>query len=540
MNSFASSDAIAAKPPAPARPAQLLRTMPWLAAVPLVVTWLVVNPPSADLADALYRAHLFAQAGLTIWDNQWYAGMNTLDYSVLFPPLAALLGPRLLGAGAAVASAWLFSRLARRSFGAGAWLGAVWFSAAVVTMLMSGRLTFAVGVAIGLGAVTAALANRTAAAGALSAACSLASPVAGAFVVLAGGAWLLSGGHRRGLVLVIGAAVPLAALDLIFPQGGVEPFSLGSLAVLTALSCVGVVVFARRQRPLAIGAALYALTAVCLYFIPTPMGGNVTRLGELFGGPLLACAIGASTVDWRRKGVALVALTIPFVWWQWARPVLDVAHSWNDPAAHRAYFQPLLGFLGRHSSAPGRVEVVPLVHHWEATYVAPRYPLARGWERQLDTAYGAPFYRDHLTPRGYRRWLDQLGVRYVALSDSAVDGDAVQERDLIEHGLPYLVPVFHSAHWRVFAVRHSRPLASGAARMESLGPDYFDLVARRPGETLVRVHYSPYWSAGSDAGCVQPGRHGWTKVLLPRPGEARVGISFSVSRLLDGDSPCRP
>jgi hypothetical protein len=333
MNASAPSEAIAARLPPPPRPVQVLQAMPWLAALPLVVVWMVVDPPSADLADALYRAHLFDQAGLTIWDNQWYAGMNTLDYSVLFPPVAALLGPRLLGGAAAVASAWLFSRLARRSFGAGGWVGAVWFSVAVVTMLMSGRLTFAVGVAIGLGALTMALANRAAAAGALAAASSLASPVAGAFVILAGGAWILSG-ERRGLVLVLGVALPLVGLGLIFPQGGVEPFSLGSLTVLITLSCVGVVVFARRQRPLAIGSALYALTAVCLYFIPTPMGANVTRLGELFGGPLLACGIASFTLAWRRKAIALIALTVPFAWWQWARPVLDVAHSGRFPAAH--------------------------------------------------------------------------------------------------------------------------------------------------------------------------------------------------------------
>jgi hypothetical protein len=235
-----------------------------------------------------------------------------------------------------------------------------------------------------------------------------------------------------------------------------------------------------------------------------------------------------------------VAVTVPFVWWQWARPVLDVAHSWNDPTASRAYFAPLLGFLNQHDHPPGRLEVVPLVHHWEATYVAPRYPLARGWERQLDTAYAAPFYSDHLTGATYRRWLDGLGVRYVALSNSAVDSSAVQERGLIERGLPYLRPVFRSADWRVYAVRHPRPLASGSARMEAMGPDYFDLVAKAAGPARVRVHYTPYWSLESGAGCVEPTQNGWTRVLLQHAGETRVDVNFSLGRALDGDTRCSP
>ena len=86
-----------------ARALRKLAAAPWLIAVPLAVAWLIVNPPSADLAGALYRTRLFEQAGFTLWDNQWYGGIYTLNYSVLFPPLGALLGTRLLGALAVVA-----------------------------------------------------------------------------------------------------------------------------------------------------------------------------------------------------------------------------------------------------------------------------------------------------------------------------------------------------------------------------------------------------------------------------------------------------
>ena len=58
---------------------------------------LVWNPPVGDLAAQVFRTELFQQAGLAIWNGSWYGGHYTLTYSVLFPPLAALLGPQLVG-----------------------------------------------------------------------------------------------------------------------------------------------------------------------------------------------------------------------------------------------------------------------------------------------------------------------------------------------------------------------------------------------------------------------------------------------------------
>ena len=42
-----------------------------------------------DLPAQLYRVASSKAHGLTIWDTQWYGGHWTLDYSVLFPALAA-------------------------------------------------------------------------------------------------------------------------------------------------------------------------------------------------------------------------------------------------------------------------------------------------------------------------------------------------------------------------------------------------------------------------------------------------------------------
>ncbi len=50
----------------------------------MAAVYLVLAPPSADLAAQDYRADL----GLVLWDNGWYGGHHMPGYSVLFPPLA--------------------------------------------------------------------------------------------------------------------------------------------------------------------------------------------------------------------------------------------------------------------------------------------------------------------------------------------------------------------------------------------------------------------------------------------------------------------
>ena len=60
----------------------------WVLAAVLAAAYLIVQPPSADLAAQLYRTELFEREGFAIWDNAWYAGHHLPGYSVLFPPLA--------------------------------------------------------------------------------------------------------------------------------------------------------------------------------------------------------------------------------------------------------------------------------------------------------------------------------------------------------------------------------------------------------------------------------------------------------------------
>lgn len=85
--------------------------------------------------------------------------------------------------------------------------------------------------------------------------------------------------------------------------------------------------------------------------------------------------------------------------------------------------------------------------HWEAAYAAPEVRLARGWERQLDTADNSIFYTPGaLQPDSYGAWLVDNGVRYVALPDVALDFAAEAEGRLVGAGLTGLHPAWSDQH----------------------------------------------------------------------------------------------
>jgi hypothetical protein len=485
------------------------------------VAYLLLAPPSADLAAQEYRAWLVRSAGLGIWDNGWYAGHHTPAYSLLFPPLGALLGVRVAGALAAVAAAVLFARLARRHWAPGpAATAGLWFALATVATLLTGRLTFLLGTAIGLGALLALARPRRATAAALLALLTtLASPVAGLFMALAAVAWgLAAPGRRERAALVVAAALaPALALSALFPEGGSEPFAASAFwPALGAVALVAVVLPAR-ERELRIGAGLYALACAAAFALATPLGGNVTRLGALVAGPVVVGALGG-----RRSPALLAALALPLAYWQLYPAVRDVARAAGDPSIQASYHRPLVRFLaGRPGSF--RVEIPFTENHWEAARVAPEIPLARGWERQLDRRYGALFYDGTLSATTYRAWLDEHAVAYVALPDVALDYAARDEARLIARGLPYLRPLWHDAHWRVFAVRKAAPLVAGSARGPiELSADGFALTARRAGSAVVRVRHSRWWRVTAGRACVERGPGGMTRVRVTAPGTVRV------------------
>jgi hypothetical protein len=510
------------------------RVAPVAVAAALAVVYLVWRPASLDLAAAEYRAWLFDRAGFALWDARWYGGHHLPGYSVLFPPLAGWLGPRLLGALAVVAAAWLFERIACSRFGSHAWLGATWFALGAGAALFSGRITFLLGLVPALGATLMLQRRRRAPAVGLALATALASPVAALFLALAGGAYWLGARRGIGLVVAVAALAPVALLAVAFPEGGSEPFVFSAFWPVVALPLALAVVLPREQRVLRIAAVLYALLAIALFAIDTPVGGNVARLGQLSAGPVAALAL------WPRRRLALACLAPFLLWWQLGPAIRDVTTAEGDPSVEAAYYAPLLAELhARDADATdGRLEIPFTKVHWEARRVAPAIPLARGWERQLDRKVNPLFYEDGpLTAAGYRGWLQRMAVHWVAVPDVALDYSAQDEADLIARGLPYLRQVWRNSHWRLYEVEHAAPLAEPPAQVVAAGADALALSVPRSGTVRLRIRWSPYWAIARGDACVAPDGD-WTRLEVRRAGTVRLTMDFSPLRIASHAARC--
>ncbi len=84
---------------------------PWVITAVLAAVLLALPATGGDLAAQEYHAWLFKAHGALLWNNYWYSGHLVSGYSLLFPPMAALVGTRLLGSLAAVAAAAAMSAL---------------------------------------------------------------------------------------------------------------------------------------------------------------------------------------------------------------------------------------------------------------------------------------------------------------------------------------------------------------------------------------------------------------------------------------------
>ncbi|MEU7843504.1 hypothetical protein AB0B39_21410 [Micromonospora sp. NPDC049114] len=530
-------------------------------AVVLGALWLALPLMGSDLAAQVARADFFAAHGLTPVDLRWYGGVQQFGYSLVSQPVMALLGVRVTGALALVASAAALAALLVRSPVPRPLLGSVVGVVTLAGNLVSGRVTYALGVAFGLAALLALTRgvprNRRlalAAVGALLA--SATSPVAGLFVGLAGAALLLARRYADGLTLGVAAAVPLAATALLFGDGGWMNISRTDTlrAVVTGLVVAALVAY----RPVRYGALLSAAGVLVAALVHTPVGLNATRLATMFALPVLAAA--ARPPAWltarltrrpvdrpappnaappnaappqrsRRArllgGVGLTALLVAVCGWQ--PPVVPAdLRGIGDPTSAPGYHAPLRAFLAGQRLT-GRVEVPPTRNYWEAARLG-EVPLARGWLRQADidrnplfftTVPGAAGTGVPLTRESYRAWLAENAVQYVAVPDAPLSWVGRAEAELVEGGLPYLTPVWSGAHWRVWAVADPTPLV--AAPAELVRADGAALTFRAPtaGPVAVRVRHSRWLVASGGATVTADGD--WSTVTVPHAGEYTVG-----------------
>jgi hypothetical protein len=498
----------------------------------LAVLSIALRWRGSDLPAHFFRVALVERDGFQVWNNQWFGGHHTLGYGALFPVLGAAFGIWTVAVVSAAAGALLADVLITRAIGRRCVPASLWFAAGTVTNVAIGRLPFALGLAIGLGALVAAQARRHAVTVALVLATAAASPVVSAFLALIFAAWAVvtSGADRsRHVAMAAVSVAPVLVIAVLYPQGGSFPFRWQALAWTVAVCVIAVLLVPAHQRLVRTTAGLYAIASIAVFLVPSPLGANLTRFGMYAAAPALL-----AVVERRR---AMLAVVLPaLLFWQWS-PALDaMLRARTDPSVERSYYAPLLGHLAAVGAEEGRIEVVPTARHWETAFVAARYPIARGWERQLDIRFNDLFYDDELTAAAYHAWLLDKGVDRVALADAPLDDAGEREAELIESGLPFLRPVWADRHWRVWEVVDGTGIVDGPADIVEIDADTVTLDVRAPGDLVLRVRESAFWRS-DPAVCIEPTDDGW--VVLRDVPAGRIEVFLDESDLLtDGEDPC--
>ena len=465
-------------------------------AICLVIS--IWNPRVLDLAAHVFRIELFEDQGFGIWNGSWYGGHYTLTYSLLFPPLGSLLGARMVGALAALASAYLFDRLVADQWGDRTRLASLWFALGAGAIFANSTITFLLGLAFGLAALRALQLDQPLPAAALALLTPLASPVSAVFL---GGVAIVVAiadfTRRPWAIWMTGLCLgPVLGLNLIFHEEGQMPFSFAAYLPVP-LFCAAALYLTRNlpgERGLRIGIVGYGLATTLIFLVPNPLGSNVARLAWFAGGPLLLAVLMAHQGEWLKArggsrralaaGVAVVALAWG-AYWQLDNATSAVIAAEGDPSTELAYYKPLREFLSGEGAGEERIEIPESQNRWENTFMAPDYMLARGWLRQMDRARNPLFYEDELTPARYRAWLLSNGVSWVAVSDAEPQENSKAEVELILGGLPFLKERFSDANWKVYRVADAAPLEhskdGGVGQVVSLNAESMTLDVTRTG-----------------------------------------------------------
>jgi hypothetical protein len=506
------------------------RRHPELVTAVLCAALLASGQRGPDLPAQAYRVSLFRHHGLVVFDSHWYAGHPVPGYSLIFPPLAATLGSRLVGTLACVAATAAFTRLLRGRSHEGHDLAVLWFAVISVVDLVVGRLPFALGLAFGIGALAATREHRRWWALALALASSAASPLAGAFLLLAAVAWASDTGWRRTWPLA-GAAAGIA-FAAVFGEGGQFPFPAPTLLLVLGACALGLLLLPRDRVAVRRGVWLYAAASLLAFVVPNAVGGNMVRLGAVIAGPLAAYEL----VRAHRLRV-LALLTVPLLAWQLAPVPSALATGRGNLSATPGYYAGLISYLHSHAAGGGRVEVPLTQGRWETDYLAQHVPLARGWERQVDLARNAVLYDKHLTAADYYHWLRSNGVQWVALPDVPLDSSETGEAVRLRQHIPaYLQPVWADQHWQLWRVRNAIPLVSGPATLLSVGVSRVRRRATDAGTAVVLVRWTRFWRVTRGVACVAPTPDGWTQVSFSRPGPVTITAKVGLGSLAGSGS----
>jgi hypothetical protein len=387
------------------------------------------GPPGSDLAAHAYQRAVFLQHGFALWNNFWYAGRYSfVTYSLLYYPLAALLGIKLLAVATIATAALAFAVVIGREWGPTARWSSRTFAVVWAGIVLSAAFPFALGIALALLALWALQARRPWRFACLAALTAAASPLAFLLLTL-----LLIGiaidrrADRRLLVIPASAIALAGAAEVViwraFPDSGRYPFSFAELLPAAGFGIVGAL-FAWRVEParrLRFVFVVYSAACLGAFLVPSALGENIARF-RYAAIPMAVLVF--SLRNWRPRFVCVGVLALAASW-NVTPLAASFAHATSDPASSKEFWAPAIQYLHRHLGASYRVEAVDTEGHWAAVYL-PRagIPLARGWFRQDDFPQNRLFYDDDVGRSAYLRWLRTLAVRYVVVPDGPRDYSA--------------------------------------------------------------------------------------------------------------------
>src|SRR6266513_1926515 len=76
------------------------------------------GPPGTDFAAHAYQRAVYLDHGFQLWNNFWYAGQYSfVTYSLVYYPLAGLLGIKLLSVATAAVGTLVFALVLGREWG---------------------------------------------------------------------------------------------------------------------------------------------------------------------------------------------------------------------------------------------------------------------------------------------------------------------------------------------------------------------------------------------------------------------------------------
>lgn len=517
-----------------------LRAARWWSAVAVAVLSVVIASVARwgpDWPAQEFRAWVAAHDGLSVWTVRWYGGSALPGYSVLYPLVTALfsnavMGAAVVGVASCVAATWAASLFAPTSSRTRMMAFCLAVAISVCENLLIGQVPFLLGAAFGVAAIASVVgSHRWQLSATLAGLASLASPLAGAFVVLVAPAVAAAADWRRAIPLAAGLTGALAA-GVIGGAGGPFPCPWQTFTGVVAFCGALLMITPSETRPLRVFAWWYLVFAAIVFVVPNPIGGNEARLGKIIAIPLACYVLSAqgSRLRIRNGLIALLALM-----WPSAAFVSSITLGATDPAGQATFYTGLLRYLDHHRPT-GRLEIPFTAGHWESYFIARSYPIARGWERQTDLLYNEVLYRP-LTAAAYRMWLDDNAVSLVALPSAPLDYGGSSEARLLRHPPRYLIPVWHDRSWRVWKVARPTAIVTGAATVTDEDTASVTLRFVSAGEAVVRIHASPLWTAQEPRACVGETPGGWLLVRSSHAG--RVDIAARINHaLITGPRSC--